>query len=75
MIYITVYTAGACGNVVCIFVCVCVCALTNERKHSNRQDVQEEDVHDKIKAVHNVHQNSGDSQYMYTHTYIMDACV
>ena len=48
-------------------------ALTNERKQSNRQDVQEENVHDRAKAVHNVHQNTG-GQSVHVHTYWMHVC-
>ena len=51
-----------------VSVCVRVCALTNKRKQSNCQDVQKEDVHNRTKAVHNVHQDPGDSsQCMYEH--------
>ena len=72
--YVWYWCNGVCAtytcislNAVCVCVC-CVCALTNEWKQSNCQDVQEEDVHNRTKAVHNVHQDPGDgSQCMYEH--------
>ena len=52
----------------CECVCACVCALTDKRKQSNCQDVQKEDVHNRTKAVQNVHHDPGDSsQYMNEH--------